>query len=326
MLKLKRFIFLSLMFLWPQLTSAEWVSQEESIMGTVIRVELWHDQKEKAHQAIQAVLDEMHRIDHLMSPYKSESELSKVNNLAARQAVVISDELLSLIQRSLQFSERTQGAFDITFASVGGLYDYRNRIKPEPSRLLKKLPAVNYRHIKINPVKKTISFEQKDVQIDLGGIAKGYAVDRAIELLVNRRITSAIVTAGGDSRILGDKRGRPWMVGVRDPRNKKELIVALPITDSAISTSGDYERYFESDGVRHHHIISPKTGESIHSTRSVTILGPDATTTDALSTSIFVLGPEKGMKLIESIPEIEAIIIDRTGIMYYSTGLQKNSH
>ncbi len=311
---------------WSQLASAEWVSQEESIMGTIIRVELWHDQKNQAQQAIQIVLDEIHRIDRLMSPYKPDSELSKINKLAANKDVTISDELLNLIQDSLQFSESTQGAFDITFASAGSLYNYRNKIKPEPSELLKALPAVNYRHIKINPIKKTITFLQKDVQIDLGGIAKGYAVDRAIELLIKKGITSAIVTAGGDSRILGDKRGRPWMVGIKDPRNKQELVVAIPMINAAISTSGDYERYFESDGIRHHHIINPKTGESAHSARSVTILGIDATTTDALSTSIFVLGPEKGMKLIESIPEIEAIIIDQTGIMYYSKGLQKNLH
>ncbi len=295
-------------------------------MGTVVQVELWHDQKEQAHQAIQAVIDEMHRIDRLMSPYKPDSELSKINNLAGRQTVVISDEMMNLIQRSLQFSERTQGAFDITFASVGNLYDYRNKIRPEPSRVSNKLPAINYRHIKIDPTKKTIYFNQKDVQIDLGGIAKGYAVDRAITLLADKGITSAIVTAGGDSRILGDKRGRPWMVGIRDPRNKQELVAALPMTDAAVSTSGDYERYFESDGIRYHHIISPKTGESIRSTRSVTVLGTDATTTDALSTSIFVLGLIKGMKLIESIPEVEAVIIDQAGIMYYSKGLQKNSH
>ena len=295
-------------------------------MGTIIRVELWHDQKEQANQAIQAVIDEMHRIDYLMSPYKPDSELSIINKLAAKQAVVISDELFNLIQRSIQFSKRTQGAFDITFASVGSLYDYRKKIKPEPSERLSKLPAINYRHIKIDPTKKTIAFSQKDVQIDLGGIAKGYAVDRAITLLTDRGIASAIVTAGGDSRILGDKRGRPWMVGIRDPRNKQALIAALPMTDAAISTSGDYERYFESDGIRYHHIISPNTGESVHSIRSVTVLGTDATTTDALSTSVFVLGQIKGMKLIESIPEVETIIIDQTGIMYYSKGLQKNLH
>jgi len=180
--------------------------------------------------------------------------------------------------------------------------------------------------LKSNPAKKNIYFNQKYVQIDLGGIAKGYAVDRAITLLSDRGITSAIVTAGGDSRILGDKRGRPWMVGIRDPRNKQELVAALPMTDAAISTSGDYERYFESDGIRYHHIISPKTGESIRSTRSVTVIGTNTTTTDALSTSIFVLGQIKGMKLIESTPEVEAIIIDKAGIMYYSKGLQKNSH
>ncbi len=325
-MKRHKIIIFILAIVWPQLVNAEWVSREESIMGTIIRVELWHDQKEQANQAIQAVIDEMHRIDHLMSPYKPDSELSIINKLAAKQAVVISDELFNLIQRSIQFSKRTQGAFDITFASVGSLYDYRKKIKPEPSERLSKLPAINYRHIKIDPTKKTIAFSQKDVQIDLGGIAKGYAVDRAITLLTDRGIASAIITAGGDSRILGDKKGRPWMVGIRDPRNKQALIAALPMTDAAISTSGDYERYFESDGIRYHHIISPNTGESVHSIRSVTVLGTDTTTTDALSTSVFVLGQIKGMKLIESIPEVETIIIDQAGIMYYSKGLQKNLH
>ncbi len=293
-------------------------------MGTVLRVELWHESREQAERAIETVIDEMYRIDNLMSPFKPGSELSKINSLASKRPVVISSEMFRLIQKSLHFSRLSNGAFDITFAGVGALYDYRNKIKPQQKQLLNKLPAIDYRHIKLDPSDKTIFFNHSDVKIDLGGIAKGHAVDNAVTLLSARGITSAIVTAGGDSRIIGDKQGRPWMVAIRNPRNKQEFAAAIPIVDAAISTSGDYERYFESDGIRYHHIINPRTGLSSDSIRSATVIGQDATTTDALSTSIFVLGPKQGMKLIESLPEIEAIIIDQAGIMYHSRGLLQN--
>jgi len=291
-------------------------------MGTAITVELWTDEDALAREAIEAVLGEMRRVDELMSTYKPGSELSQVNARAAAEPVQIEPELSALIARSLEFSVLTQGAFDITYASVGYLYDFRQHVRPAAEAIESALPAVNYRHVQVDRERSTIRFDREGVRIDLGGIAKGHAVDRAIELLRTRGIRHAMVTAGGDTRLLGDRRGRPWMVGVRDPRVEGRLLLRLPLVDEAISTSGDYERYFEEDGRRYHHILVPSTGDSAREVVSVTVLGPVATDTDALSTSVFVLGPESGLALIERLDGIECVIVDAHGHVSYSSGLE----
>jgi len=301
---------------------AEWYSREEAIMGTAVRVELWHDDATAARAAMSAVMDEMHRIDASMSPYKPDSELSRINREAAQKPVPVSQEMFDLIARSIEFSKLSGGAFDITFSSVGYLYDYREHVKPTDAQIAKALPGISYRHLQLDPKARTIRYDRAGVRIDLGGIAKGYAVDNCIAILKGRGITNAIVTAGGDSRLLGDRRGRPWNVGIRDPRQRGEVAAVLPLADVAISTSGDYERYFEEDGVRHHHIINPKTGKSATGVRSVTIIGPDGITTEGLTKSVFVKGPKEGMRLIESLKGVDAIIIDDAGHMLYSPGLR----
>ena len=290
-------------------------------MGTAIHVELWHTNKIIAEKNIQRVFTEMQRIDSLMSPFKKDSELSLINNNAAKHPVKISTELYNLIQRSIKISKLSKGAFDITFASVGRLYDYRKKITPTAKEISEKLNKINYKNIQLNKKNKTIFFTQKGTRIDLGGIAKGHAVDNAIKILQQHGISQAMVSAGGDTRIIGDKGGRPWYVGIRHPRDKNKSAVVLPLSQTAISTSGDYERYFIKDNVRHHHIIKPSTGDSARELRSVSILGEDSTTVDALSTTVFILGLNKGMKLISDLPNTEAIIIDNNGRMHYSTGL-----
>ena len=294
-------------------------------MGTQVRVELWHADRLEGEAAIEAVLSEFRRIDHSMSPYRESSELSLLNREAANQSVSISEELFRLLEKSLEISNLTEGAFDITFASVGHQYDYRQGIAPTDERLQQDLPKIDFRHIHLNPADHSVSFKQPGVRIDLGGIAKGYAVDRGISLLQERNIKQALITAGGDSRLLGNRRGRPWHIGIRAPRDSQAMVAVLPLSDTAISTSGDYERFFEADGVRHHHIISPATGRSAHAVQSVTIIGPNTTLTDALSTSLFVLGPIAGLKVIDRLPELEAVIIDRNGRMHFSSGLAEQA-
>ena len=312
-------IIFSLMFV--SAAHAEWYKASRAIMGTAIHVELWQENEVAAAEDIDLVLNEMRRIDALMSPYKPDSEVSLINRLATKHPVTISPELFDLIQRSFTFSKLSHGAFDISFASVGYMYDYRNKRLPSKQEIKSKLSAINYKHIKLDPLKHTIFFTRAGMRIDLGGIAKGYAVDNAISILQQHGIKQAMVSAGGDTRIIGDKEGRPWMVGIRDPRNKTKSAVLLPLSQTAISTSGDYERYFIKDGVRHHHIISPKTGDSVHELRSVSILTKESTTADALSTTVFILGLKEGMKLIASLPNTEAIIIDNKGKINYSNGL-----
>jgi thiamine biosynthesis lipoprotein len=312
-----------LALLLPTCTHANWQHQEAAIMGTVITVELWQEDAVQGKSQIASVMREMRRIDHLMSSYKAESELSAVNAGAASGPVTVSQELLALIERALEYSKITTGAFDITYASAGQHYDYRNNKKPDAAQLQAALPAIDFHHVKINKSASTVAFMHPGVRIDLGGIAKGYAVDRGMKILQQAGVTTALISAGGDTRVIGKRQDRPWNIGIRNPRNGDNIVSMIPLENSAVSTSGDYERFFEEDGVRYHHILDPKTGTSTHEIISSSIIGEFATDTDALSTSVFILGVEKGMQLIDSIANTEAVIIDNKGDMHYSAGLAR---
>jgi thiamine biosynthesis lipoprotein len=317
-----RLVPLLLACLLPVGAHAEWHVREEAIMGTRVAVELWSEDAALASRAMDAVMEEMRRTDELMSTYKPESQLSQVNAHAHERAVPVDPEIIKVVERGLEMSRLSGGAFDITYASVGYLYDYRAHQKPSDAAIAEALPGVDYRQVEVDREKNTIRFLHKGVRVDLGGIAKGYAVDRAVERLEALGITNAMVNAGGDTRLLGDRRGKPWVVGVRDPRNEGKLVTRVPLEDAAISTSGDYERYFEEDGVRYHHILVPGTGKSAHEVRSATVIGPpDSTLMDALSTTVFVLGVERGMAFVKQLEDVEAVIVDAQGRLYYSDGL-----
>jgi thiamine biosynthesis lipoprotein len=302
---------------------AEWYSDSAGIMGTNIYVEVWAETPVQGELAVRTVMVEMERINQLMSPYIGTSELSVINATAGQQPVVISDEMFELIDKSVKISELTKGAFDITFASVGYLYNYKQNERPNEAMIASLLDAINYKHIKLNTENKTVAFTHEKVKIDLGGIAKGHAVDNSISLLQRMGIMHGLVTAGGDTRLIGDRRGKPWIVGIRDPRNKDKQAVVMPLQDSAMSTSGDYERYFEEDGKRYHHILSPKTGKSTYEVQSVSIIGPSSTFNDALSTAVFVMGLREGLGMINRIDGYDAVVMDNQRKMHYSTGLQQ---
>jgi thiamine biosynthesis lipoprotein len=307
--------------LLPSPARAEWYQREEAIMGTRVAVELWSSGATLAQRAMDAVIAEMRRTDELMSTYKPESQLSQVNAHAHERPVPVDADIIEVVERGLEMSRLSGGAFDITYASVGYLYDYRAHQRPSDAQIAAALPGVDYRQVQVDREARTIRFLRKGVRIDLGGIAKGYAVDRSIEHLRRLGIEHAMVNAGGDTRLLGDRRGKPWIVGIRDPRNDGRFVTRLPLEGEAISTSGDYERYFEEDGVRYHHILVPGTGRSASGVRSATVIGADATLTDGLSTTVFVLGVERGMRLIASLPDVEAVVVDEQGRIYYSDGL-----
>ena len=301
---------------------AAWLSRtDDGIMGTRIVVELWTDKHAAGERAIDAVMAEMRRIDASMSTYKPDSEVSRVNARAADGPVKVSKGLFNLLSTALEYSRITDGAFDITYASIGFMYDFRARQRPNEQQITSALPAVNYRHLLLERATRSVRFSQAGVRIDLGGIAKGYAVDRGIAILQHRGIKHALVSAGGDSRIIGDRFGKPWIVGIRHPDRKDEVIARLPLVDTAISTSGDYERYFDEDGVRYHHIIDPRTGHSASAVRSATILAPTATRTDGLSKTAFVLGAEAALKIYARMADVEAILVTPDGKVLYSQGL-----
>ncbi|WP_246841002.1 FAD:protein FMN transferase [Hahella sp. CCB-MM4] len=311
----------SLLLLISAFTNAQWYERSWNAMGTRIHVEVSDESESHANLLFDQVFREFYRLEESMSSYIDTSEVSIVNQNAAEAPVKVSRELIDLIKKSFQVSKISNGAFDITYASVGRYYDYRKNQAPDESQIEANLDAIDYRHVVVDEKASTISFTHPHVYIDLGGIAKGYAVDRAIDILRQGGVISGMVSAGGDTQLIGNKLGKPWIVGIKDPRREEESAVLLPLENTAISTSGDYERYFIQDGVRYHHIISPKTGRSAGEVQSVTILGPDSTTTDALSTTVFVLGVEKGLELVERLPGIDAIIVDQHRKMHYSSEL-----
>lgn len=300
--------------------SAEWIADARPKMGTEVSVYLWHDDPLRGEEAVEAVFAEMDRINALMSTYVEESRISEVNRDAAAGWVDAGQELYDLVVRSLDISVLTRGAFDITYDSVGQHYDFREGKRPDAATIDNALDAIDYTLVETNPGATSIHFARDGVRINLGGIAKGYAVERGVQVLREHGVRHARVTAGGDTRLLGDRRSQPWVVGVRDPSDDQKVSIRLPLEDEAISTSGDYERFFIEDGTRYHHILQPSTGEPASGVRSATVVGPDAVITDALSTSVFVMGVDNGLRLIATLPDYEGIVIDAEGQLFYSAG------
>ncbi len=306
----------------PLLAQAEWLREARDMMGTRVSAELWSDDPALAERAIAAVFAEMDEVNRLMNPWDPESELSGLNREAHRGPVKVSPALFEVLARSIEYSELSGGAFDVSFASAGQYYDYRQGVAPGKEVLAEAVSRIDYTYIQMDARAQTVRYALEGMQVDLGGIAKGYAVDRAIDALLALGIESAVVSAGGDSRILGNLGDRPRTIGIRHPRKKDDFIVMIPLEDTAISTSGDYERFFiNEDGQRVHHILDPTTGQSSGKVQSASVLAEKAIDSDALSTTTFVLGVDKGLALINSLHGIDAIIIDERGLLHYSDGL-----
>jgi thiamine biosynthesis lipoprotein len=301
---------------------AEWYSDAREKMGTKVEIELWADSEAAARPLLAAGMAEFDRIEAWMSTYRDDSEISRVNRLAAREPVKVSAELFDIVRKSLELSVVSDGAFDITFDSVGRLYDFRAGVRPDTAAIRKALPDINYRHVVLDPAASTIRFTKEGTRINLGGIGKGYSCDRVADVLRRAGVGSGRVNAGGDTRLIGSRQGRPWMIGIRDPDAGDRWVTRLALEDEALSTAGDYERYFDEDGVRYHHIINPQTGDSARGVRSVTVIGPDATMTDGLDNAVFILGPERGLALIDATPGYAAVVIDAERNVRFSKALQ----
>jgi len=303
---------------------AEWYTDQQEKMGTRVSIQVWLDDDAAAvataAEMLRQGMAEFDRIEAQMSTYIESSEMSRINRLAASGPQPVTPELFALLTRALEISELTEGAFDISYDSVGQLYDFRAGVRPDPTEIAAQLPTINYRHIELDPEQQTVRFAVPGVRINLGGIAKGYAVEQVIELLAAAGVKHALANAGGDTRILGDRVGKPWIVGVRDPNDAQAIFTRMALADEAISTSGDYERFFVEDGQRYHHILSPSSGAPAAGVRSVSVVGPNATVTDALSTSVFVMGPQRGLELIARLTDYEALVITDDEY-FYSEGL-----
>jgi thiamine biosynthesis lipoprotein len=301
---------------------AAWYSRTEAIMDTRIYVEVWDTNPQHAAAAIDAVMAEMHHVDDLMSDFKPNSELSQINEHAAQYPVSVAPELYNLIKLSTHYSRITDGAFDITMESVWRLYHFRKHTHPTDAEIKALLPTIGWRQLIFNDRNHSIRFARPGMAIGLGGFAKGYVVDRSIDILKARGIRDAVVTAGGDTRLLGDHHGRPWIVAIRDPWDLNKVVTRMPLRNCAISTSGDYYRGFVQNGKRYDHIINPFTGHSADLVRSASIIAPTATQTDGMSKTAFVLGPAKALAIINRLPQYDAVLITPQGQVLYSKGLE----
>jgi len=294
-------------------------------MGTAVEIVISHHQESTAEEAIEAAFDEIRRLETEMSGWRSDSELSLINRCAGEESITVSDSLFHIISSAQEISFISEGAFDITVAVLKDVWDFHQDDPkiPDSIDITEKLPLIKYRNIIIDNTKKSVFLKRPGMRIGLGGIAKGYAVDRAMQVIRDRGVRNAIVQLGGDIRLQGKRDGQLWDVGIQHPRERDGFIGKISLSNISISTSGDYEKYFVVNGKRYHHIIDPVTGYPARLCQSVTIVAPDTMTSDALSTTVFVLGPEKGMRLIERLKGIEGLIIDMNGKLIYSTGFSE---
>jgi thiamine biosynthesis lipoprotein len=282
---------------------------------------------EHLRAAFDAATAEIVRIEKLMTTWDPASEVSRINAAAGKEAIPVSRETYEVIAESIHASEMSSGTFDITFETLHGLWKFDedlDRHLPTPAQVHAQQKYLGYHHVKLDPVARSVMLDESHVRIGLGGIAKGYAVDRAAAVLEGRGLPSFYVQAGGDLYTRGLKPdGSPWQAGIRDPRGPEgDYFAVMPVSDRAFSTAGDYERSYIVDGKRYHHIIDPRTGYPATASRSVTIWAPTALLADEIDDAVFILGPEKGLALVESLDGVGAVIVDARGKVWTSRRLE----
>lgn len=293
-------------------------------MGTLVTITAVSPDNDVGNRAMRAAFDEIKRLEQLLSTWRSDSELSRVNQEAGRRPVQVSPETLELVIRSLKLGRLTQGGFNIALGPAIDAWSITERQRiPDDGELHRLKHLVDWTSIHINTESRTIYLPREGMRIDVGGIGKGYAADRAAERMKREGATSGVVALSGDIKTFGvlpNRHGFP--VGIRHPRKEGALIAMIYLKDEAISTAGDYERFFEREGIRYHHILDPQTLQPARACQSVTVIAKEGTMADGLDTGIFVLGPERGMALVERLPNVEAVIIDHEGNMTVSSGLR----
>jgi thiamine biosynthesis lipoprotein len=301
------------------------VAAHYAAMGTSVDMKVWSDREKEAREAMDAAHAEIVRLERMMTTWREDSEVARINASAGGAAVPVSHELLEVLQGAREIYDASGGVFDITFYGLKGLWhfdqDATNDI-PSEDAIKARLPLIDGSKVELDATKSTVRLPTKGMLINLGGIAKGYAVDRAARVLADRGFTDVVVQAGGDLLVRGRKGLDPWRVGIRDPRGTPDNYFAVAaIHDAAFSTAGDYERGFVKDGKRYHHILDPRTGHPADACRSVTVFAPDALTADELDDAIFILGPEKGLPLVEARPGVGAVVVDKDNKVWVSKRL-----
>jgi len=311
----------------PASGGAHLVDRTRSSMGTELRLTAWTNDEPGVVAAFEAIFREFDRLEGLLSNWQEDSDVQRLNSAAGQHPVRVGTELRDVLETARQVSDWTNGKFDVTFGVMSGLwkFDYQNQdgTIPDHREVVRRRSLINYRDIELDERNGTAFLRRHGMVVNLGGIGKGYAVDRARAILHDRGFRDFLIQFGGDMYAGGREGDRPWKLGIQDPRGPANRIFAtVDVSDSTFSTSGDYARSFIKDGRRYHHILDPATGEPSQGCRSVTIMTRSATIADGLSTGVFVLGPEHGMALIEQLPDVEGIIVSAKNALLVSSGLQ----
>ncbi|MDH3973559.1 MAG: FAD:protein FMN transferase [Deltaproteobacteria bacterium] len=300
------------------------IKRTRVLMDTVVEITLFNEgDAGKNNEAVSAAFDEIKRLENLLGRHQEGSDIRQANTRPGK-GIKVSPETLEVMNSALRFSKISGGAFDITVGKLSELWNFEEGRKtpPHEDEIKSALQGSGASSVTLDLSSATVKTSNK-VHLDLGGIAKGYIIDKAAKILLAKGIEDFIINAGGDMVIRGKKKGKQWRIGIQHPRKKGEVIAHIDVeeNESAIVTSGDYERFFTHKGKRYHHILSPKTGYPADELMSVTIKAEDAVTADALSTAIFVLGPTEGLKLIESLQGVEGMLIDKDRNIVVSKGL-----
>lgn len=321
---MERFVF-ALMVLFTSLASGQnFYKRSLSMLGSPFEVTVVASDSISGINALDMAVGEVRRIENLISDWKPETEISAVNKNAGKQPVKVSREVFELVARSIKVSELTDGAFDVSYASMDRIWKFDGSMTamPTPEAILKSVEKVGYKKIILDEKNLTIFLREESMKIGLGGIGQGYIADKIKELMIRNGILSGIVNVSGDVSAWGKMPdGKPWTVGIVNPMNKNKIFATFPLVDSSVETSGSYEKFVVFDGKRYSHIIDPRTGYPASGIVSVSVFSKQTEIADALATSIFVMGKDVGLDLINQLKGIECIIIDDQGKIYTSEGI-----
>ena len=294
------------------------VKRTQILLGTVVEIQVGDADERKAENAVTKALDEIKRIDDLFTTFKEKSTVWKINN-SVDTVIYIDSEVYNLIVLCDSVTRISNGCFDVSLDNLTKCWGFYTDKPHLPARdsIVSALKKCGWKNIKLFGSNRIIKKEK--VGLNFGAVAKGYAVDRAVDVLKKSGIKKALVNAGGEISVIGTG----WIVGIQHPRNQNELIAKIKLDNVSVATSGDYEQYFEKNGIRYHHILDPKTGCPATGLQSVTIINKEDKYADAMATAVFVMGKDNGMRSVESLKGTEAMIIDDKGKIYYSSGFKK---
>jgi FAD:protein FMN transferase len=295
-------------------------------MGSTLKLVVWTADEAAARIAIDEVYQEFERLENLMSVWREGSDVLRLNAAAGGDPVSLSPEVIEVLALARHYSELTGGKFDVTFGPLSGLWKFDHDLDgviPDPAAIAARLPLIGWEDLVVDQAAGLAQLRRRGMSVHLGGIGKGYAVDRATAILRRHGFENFLIQAGGDLYVGGHPEGRPWRLAIQDPRGPPETPFAVvELTNTTFSTSGDYERFFMKEGQRYHHILDPDLGIPARASRSVTLLTPRAVEADALSKAVFILGPEAGLALIEQLPDVEGVIVGAGNEVVVSSGLK----